>query len=56
MVYTDQYYSCNIFAKVIKSGFLAPCRLEISFYFVALKLNADQLLTVGKIKLIQVLC
>lgn len=50
VVYTDQYYSCNIFTKVIKSGFLAPCHLEISFYFVALKLNADQLLTVGENK------
>lgn len=61
MVYTDQYYSCNIFTKVIKSGFLAPCRLEISFYFVALKLNADQLLTVGENKVnssfvLRVLC
>lgn len=50
VVYKDQYYSCSIFTKVIKSGFLGPCRLETSFYFVALKLNADQLLTVGENK------
>lgn len=61
MVYTDQFYSCNIFTKVIKSGFLAPWRLEISFYFVALKLSADQLLTVGENKVnssfvLRVLC
>jgi len=31
MVYTDQYYSCNIFTKVIKSGFLAPVVWRFQF-------------------------
>lgn len=46
MVFTDQYYSCNIFTK-LKILDLTLSLFEISFYFVALKLNADPLLAKG---------